>query len=139
MSTKPSMKSIQESIDSFRDDYKNTVAQLQQDLLAIKDAVIKNLLYENKRLKERIKSLEQNYDEHQDYIIDIEKQSQAHEQYARRNNLEISKIPNNISDEALETKAIKILETVVSIIPKLKPVIDSQRTGEIKTNQKLSL
>ena len=37
MSLKSSMKSIQESIDSFWDDYKNTVAQLQQDLLAIKD------------------------------------------------------------------------------------------------------
>ena len=86
MSTKPSMKSIQESIDSFRDDYKNTGAQLQQDLLAIKDTVIKNLLDESKRLKERIKSLEENYDEHQDHIIDIEKQWQALEQY----NLEIS-------------------------------------------------
>ena len=80
MSTKPSMKSIQESIDSFRDDYKNTGAQLQQDLLAIKDTVIKDLLDESKRLKERIKSLEENYDEHQDHIIDIEKQSQALEQ-----------------------------------------------------------
>ena len=80
ISTKPSMKSIQESIDSFRDDYKNTGAQLQQDLLAIKDTVIKNLLDESKRLKERIKSLEENYDEHQDHIIDIEKQSQALEQ-----------------------------------------------------------
>ena len=90
ISTKPSMKSIQESIDSFRDDYKNTGAQLQQDLLAIKDTVIKNLLDESKRLKERIKSLEENYDEHQDHIIDIEKQSQALEQYTRCNNLEIS-------------------------------------------------
>ena len=76
MSTKPSMKSIQESIDSFRDDYKNTVAQLQQDLLAIKDTIIKNLMDENKCLKERVKSLEENNDEHQD-IIDIEKQSPA--------------------------------------------------------------
>ena len=76
MSTKPSMKSIQESSDSFRDDYKNTVAQLQQDLLAIKDTIIKNLMDENKCLKERVKSLEENNDEHQD-IIDIEKQSPA--------------------------------------------------------------
>ena len=112
MSTKPSMKSIQESSDSFRDDYKNTVAQLQQDLLAIKDTVIKNLLDENKRLKERVKSLKENYDEHQDHIIDIEKQSQALEQYTRHNNLEICGIPNNISDEALETKCIEILEAV---------------------------
>ena len=77
MSTKPSMKSVQESIDSFWDDYKNTVAQLQQDLLTIKDTSIKNLLDENKGLKERVKSLEKNYDEHQDHIIDIEKQNQA--------------------------------------------------------------
>ena len=53
------MKSTEESIDSFRDDYKNTVAQLQQDLLAIKDTIIKNLLDKNKHLKERVKSLEQ--------------------------------------------------------------------------------
>ena len=90
MSTKPSMKSVQESIDSFWDDYKNTVAQLQQDLLTIKDTSIKNLLDENKGLKERVKSLEENYDEHQDHIIDIEKQSQALEQHTRCNNLEIS-------------------------------------------------
>ena len=112
MATKPSMKSIKELIDSFRDDCKNTVAQLQQDLLAIKDTVIKNLLDESKGLKERVKSLEENYDEHQDHIIDIEKQSQALEQYTRRNNLEICGIPNNISDEALETKCIEIFEAV---------------------------
>ena len=112
MSTKPSMKSIQESTDSFRDDYKNIVAQLQQDLLVIKDTVIKNLLDENKHLKEMVKLLEENYDEHQDYIIDIEKQSQALEQYTHRNSLEISGIPNNISDEALEMKCIEILEAV---------------------------
>ena len=112
MSTKPSMKSIQESIDSFQDDYKNTVAQLQQDLLAIKDTTIKNLLDENKHLKEMVKLLEENYHEHQDYIIDIEKQSHALEQYVHHNNLEISGIPNNISDEALEAKCIEILEAV---------------------------
>ena len=112
ISTKASMKSIQESIDSFRDDYKNTVAQLQQDLLAIKDNVIKNLLDENKRLKERFKLLEENYFEQQDHIIDIEKQSQPLEQYTHGNNLEIRGIPNNISDEALETKCTEILDAV---------------------------
>ena len=112
MSSKPSIKSIQESIDSFQDDYKNTIAQLQQDLLAIKDTVSKNLLDENKHLKERVKLLEENYDEHQDYITDIEKQSQALEQHTCHNNVEIIGIPNNISDEALEMKCIKILEAV---------------------------
>ena len=36
----------------------------------------------------------------------------VHKQYTRRINLEISGIPNNISDEALETKCIEILEAV---------------------------
>ena len=112
MSAKLSMKSIQEPNANFQDDCKNTVAQLQQDLLAIKDTVIKNLLDENKCLKERVRSLEGNYDEHQDYIIDIEKQSQGLEQYTCCNNLEISGIPNNISDEALEMKFIEIVEAV---------------------------
>ena len=53
------MKIIQELIASFLEDYKNTVAQLQQDLLAIKDTIIKNLLDKNKHLKERVKSLEE--------------------------------------------------------------------------------
>ena len=47
------MKSVQESIDSFWDDYKNTVVQLLQDLRAIRDTIIKNLLDENKRLKRK--------------------------------------------------------------------------------------
>ena len=142
MSTKPYMKSVQELIDSFWDDYKNTVVQLLQDLWAIKDTIIKNLLDENKCLKERIKSLDKNYDEHQDYIIDIEKQSQALEQYTHCNSLEISGIPNNISDEALEIKCIEILEAVDISVDNFKTEAchrGSQQTGEIKTNQKMSL
>ena len=50
----------------------------------------------------------------QDDIIDIEKQSQALEQYTRCNNLEISGIPNNIFDEALETKCTETLEAKIS-------------------------
>ena len=66
--------------------------------------------------------LGKNNDEHQDHIIDIEKQSQALEQYTCRSNLEISAIPNNISYEALETKCIEILEVVAWCPPPLGSV-----------------
>ena len=140
MPAKPSMKSIQESLDSFRDDYKNTVAQLLQDILVIKDTIMKDLLDENKCLKERVKLLEENNDKHQDHIIDIEKQSQVLEQYTRHNNLEISGIPTYLMKPWKQNvlKSLKQL-ILVLIIPKLKSVIGSQRTGEIKTTQKLSL
>ena len=140
MPAKPSMKSIQESLDSFRDDYKNTVAQLLQDILVIKDTIMKDLLDENKCLKERVKLLEENNDKHQDHIIDIEKQSQALEQYTRHNNLEISGIPTYLMKPWKQNvlKSLKQL-ILVLIIPKLKSVIGSQRTGKINANQKLSL
>ena len=140
MPAKPSMKSIQESLDSFRDDYKNTVAQLLQDILVIKDTIMKDLLDENKCLKERVKLLEENNDKHQDHITDIEKQSQVLEQYTRHNNLEISGIPTYLMKPWKQNvlKSLKQL-ILVLIIPKLKSVIGSQRTGKINANQKLSL
>ena len=140
MPAKPSMKSIQESLDSFRDDYKNTVAQLLQDILVIKDTIMKDLLDENKCLKERVKLLEENNDKHQDHIIDIEKQSQVLEQYTRHNNLEISGIPTYLMKPWKQNvlKSLKQL-ILVLIIPKLKSVIGSQQTGKINANQKLSL
>ena len=140
MPAKPSMKSIRESLDSFRDDYKNTVAQLLQDILVIKDTIMKDLLDENKCLKERVKLLEENNDKHQDHIIDIEKQSQVLEQYTRHNNLEISGIPTYLMKPWKQNvlKSLKQL-ILVLIIPKLKSVIGSQRTGKINANQKLSL
>ena len=140
MPAKPSMKSIQESLDSFRDDYKNTVAQLLQDILVIKDTIMKDLLDENKCLKERVKLLEENNDKHQDHIIDIEKQSQVLEQYTCHNNLEISGIPTYLMKPWKQNvlKSLKQL-ILVLIIPKLKSVIGSQRTGKINANQKLSL
>ena len=119
MSGKPTLKTIQKSIDSFRSDYKEAVTKfqtsvttLQADIIAIKETVIKNLLEENKRLKERVHQLEIGQDDNLEYIIEVEKQSQNLEQYTRRNNLEINGIPNTIADENLESKCIEILGSV---------------------------
>ena len=108
----PSMKSIQESIDNFRNEHKITVDQIQKDLLEIKDTIIQNLLDENKQLKDRVKALEDQADEHDEQLIEIEKHSHGLEQYTRRNNLEINGIPNDISDENLEMKCIEVLHAV---------------------------
>lgn len=112
MSTKPSCKTIQESLDLFREEQKSNQSQILKDLLEIKDTVIKHLLKENERLKERVKVLEDNTEEYQCNLIDVESQSQQLEQYTRRNNLEISGIPNTVSDKDLESKCISILNSV---------------------------
>ena len=73
----PSMKSIQEPIENFRNEHKITVDQIQKDLLEIKDTIIQNLLDENKRLKDRVKALEDQADEHDEQMVDIEKHSHS--------------------------------------------------------------
>ena len=48
-------------------------------------------------------------------VIELEKQQAKMEQYSRRNNVEISGISNEVSDENLEKKVIDIYEEHVLI------------------------
>ena len=49
-------------------------------------------------------------------MVDLEKKQAKSEQYSRKNNVEFSNIPNNITDNQLEDKVIEICrESVVEI------------------------
>ena len=78
---------------------------IDQELLNIKDPVIKNLQVENQKLRNKINQLENK-------VISLEANTNSLEQYGRRNNLEISGIPDSISNNELEDKVIEILSTV---------------------------
>ena len=78
---------------------------LKKDLLEIKENIIQRLLKENDRLNKKVDYL-------QDRIKNIETDTYAHQQYGRRNNIEINGIPDKAPDEALESKFIDILSTI---------------------------
>ena len=71
-----------------------------KEMLNLKDVIIKDLLVENQRLRNKINNLEKK-------VISLEENSNSLEQYGRRNNLEITGIPNDTEDQNLEEKVLK--------------------------------
>ena len=64
------------------------ITNLKDELINLKDRIIKNLQYENKCLKTKVTVLENK-------IIHLEIQNNV-DQYIRRNNVEISGIPQSV-------------------------------------------
>ena len=78
---------------------------LDEEMLNLKDAIIKNLQVENQRLRSRIVNLERK-------VISLEENSNSLEQYGRWNNLEITGIPDDVDDQKFEEKVIEILDKI---------------------------
>ena len=89
---------LEENINLRFDDLKN-------DIAALREQVIKNLVDENLRLQEKVVFLEKrlNLTESDTYSL---------QQYSRRNNIEISGIPETVTDNDLEQKVIEILDCI---------------------------
>ena len=75
---------------------------LDTKLLNLKDVIIKNLQIENERLRKKVNVLENN-------VSTIESEHNSLEQYGRRNNIEITGIPDNVPNQILEEKIVDIL------------------------------
>ena len=78
----------------------------------MKDVIIKNLQVENERLRKKVNVLENK-------VLTLESEHNSLEQYGRRNNIEITGIPNNVPDQNLEEKVVDILNEIsVEVLPK---------------------
>ena len=81
------------------------ITNLKDKVIKLKDIIIKNLQDESKRLKTKVNVFENK-------INDLEIQNNNLDQYSRRNNIEISGIPQSVSDIQLEEKVIDILKVI---------------------------
>ena len=94
-----------------------SLSSQQQDILSIRDVIIKQLQDENVALK--VANLETRIVEQksrsiklsQDLVISS-KNTFSNDQYMRQNNIEIDGIPDDIGDDNLEKKCIEILEAI---------------------------
>ena len=75
--------------------------ELTKELLNVKDVIIKNLQAEDERLREKVCSLESK-------VTSLEINQNELEQYGRRNNIEVSGIPDSVKDSCLEEKIISV-------------------------------
>ena len=78
---------------------------LNIELLNLKDVIIKNLQVENERLRKKVNVLENK-------VLTLKSELSSLEQYGRRNNIEITGIPDNVPDQILEEKVVDILNEI---------------------------
>ena len=78
---------------------------LDKELLNLKDVIIKDLQVENQRLRMKVNNIENK-------VMSLEKNGNHLEQYRRRDNLEITGIPDGVSDENIEEKVIQVLSEI---------------------------
>ena len=104
------------STDQSSNDETSLIARLESKLLSrfdnlsteflnLKDIIIKNLQIENERLRNRVSYLNKR-------IVSLEFNHNMLEQYGRRNNIEITGIPDTVQDNELESKVTEIFDAI---------------------------
>ena len=84
---------------------------LGNELLNLKDVIIKNLQIENEPLRKKINVFENK-------ILTLESEHNSLEQYGRRNNIKITGISDRAPNQNLEEKAVDILNEIsVNVSP----------------------
>ena len=104
------------------EDLKISITTIKDEILNLKNIVIKNLLNENKKLKKKISKLERSN-------TNLTIAQNKLEQYGRRNNLEINGIPNEVKNKNLETKVCDVLKLVNGDV-KSSDIEDCHRIGK---------
>ena len=92
--------------------------------MVAKDVIIKNLHAENERLRGNVNNLENK-------VTSLEINQNMLEQYGRRNNIEVSGIPDSVEDNCLEEK-VNTVFTSIGIDVKSKLVIELEKVEIFK-------
>ena len=117
-----------EEMPKLRIDLVGNFHDLRDEFINMKNVIIKKLQDENAQLKETIANL-------QHKVIVLETAANSVEQYDRRNNIEITGIPDDIEDKNLEHSVIEIFKAA-DIQISHNDVEDCHRIGKPKGNSK---
>ena len=101
-------KESENIVSPLRSSFDQNFKELRSEVNDLKDVIIKDLIEKNKILRESNTKLK-------DKVVELEGEINELNQYGRRNNLEISGIPEDIKIDKLEEKAIEILGHSVKV------------------------
>lgn len=96
-------------LNNKMDEISRSNTEIKEDIQIMKDVIIQNLINANKALQSNVKILQERVQKLEKREKEITVNTEKHNQYGRRNNIEISGISNDIEDDMLEDKVIKIL------------------------------
>ena len=83
----------------------STINCRKEEIISLKDIIIKRLQEENKKFREKCSKLENG-------VVSDESSVNALEQYGRRNNIVVSGIPGHVSERDLEETVISVLSDI---------------------------
>ena len=109
----------------------NNINSLKDEIISLKDAVIKRLLEENERLCVKCQQLENR-------VAPIEPFHDAFEQYSRMNNLVVSGIPDSVQDSDLESRVTSILSDI-DVNVESREAGDCHRIGKSNNGSKKTI
>ena len=81
------------------------ITDLKDKVINMKDIIIKNLKDENDRLKSKVNILENR-------ITDLEIENNRIDQCSLRNSIEISGLPQEVTNSQLEAKVVEVLKAI---------------------------
>ena len=93
-----------EALTKVEENIMSTMNCLKEEIINLKDIVIKRL-QEEKKLREKCSKLEND-------VVSNESSVNALEQYGRRNNIVVSGIPGHVSERDLEETVISVLSDI---------------------------
>ena len=105
MAPKVSLASINDLMNERFDLMNGRFDTITNDINEVRNVIIKNLLEENKKLRQKVSFLENKIHKTSSMI-------ESNNQYVRRNNVEIIGIPSSVEDTDLEERVISILNEI---------------------------
>ena len=113
---KKSAEMSQDLVNKLEKSIVQSINNLNDEIINLKDMIIKNLQDENTRLKEKREKLENR-------AVILESNHNDLAQYGRWNNVVFSGIPQNVPDKNLESTVILVLSDIdVQVEPRDKEV-----------------
>ena len=97
--------SVSDSLAKIESKLSNSIDGLKDEIINLKEIIIKKLQDDNTRLSNKVAFLE-------DKIMKLEIESNQIDQYSRRNNVEISGVPEEVSNADLEGTVISIFNAI---------------------------
>ena len=114
------------ALSKFESNLMQHITNIKDKVINLKHTITKNLQDENTRLKAKVNVLENKF-------IGLEIQNNNVHQYSRRNDAEISGIPQLVSDNKPEEKVVDILKAIDANIT-TNEIEASHRLGKKKKN-----
>ena len=102
----------QDQMKSMEDNIVNQINSLKDEIINLKEIVIRNLQDENEKLRHRCELLEKRCSKH-------ESDHNALAQFSWQNNVILSGIPESVSEDVLE-------ESVISVLSDIDVLVESQ-------------